>query len=451
MSDKPGATKRHFQVAIVGAGPSGFYAADALLRSDVPVHVDVFERLAAPFGLVRYGVAPDHPRLKATIKVFERIAEHKHFHFRGNVEIGKDLTLDDLRANYDAVVLAHGSRRGREISIPGGSLPGCHTATDFVGWYNGHPDFAHLQFDLGAESVAIVGNGNVALDLARILLQPIDLLRETDIAEHALDALAESRVREVHIIGRRGPAQAAFTNMELRELGELPGVAPVVYPEQLELNPATQTEIADKKGFLTSKNLEYLKSFSERRDEGGKRRAIFHFLRSPLRAIGTEAITRLVLGVNRLEGEAFSQRAVTTELTEEIPCGLLLSSIGYQGEPLAPLPFDVTSGTYINERGQVSGESGLFTAGWIKRGPTGIIGTNKACSNETVSHLLSYLEASPKPEAARGFKGLQDRVVGKVLGFEDWLRLDRAEVAAGAARGKPREKILDFSSAIASL
>ncbi len=444
------ATSR-FEIAIVGAGPSGFYAADALLRSDLPVAVDVYERLPAPFGLVRYGVAPDHPRLKSTIKVFEKIAQDPRFSFLGNVDIGSDITLGELRDHYDVVILAHGARRGRSVDMPGGDLKGCHTATDFVGWYNGHPDFASLRFDLSAHSVAIVGNGNVALDLARILLQPIDTLRQTDIATHALEALAKSSVRDVHLIGRRGPAQAAFTNMELRELGEIPGVTPIVDVAQLELTDATETELADRKSFLTCKNLDILRSYSERSDADCERRIIFHFLRSPLRAKGSEHIEGLTLAVNRLEGPPFKQRAVATEETQEIGCGLLFSSIGYQGEPVATLPFDEGAGTYCNDEGKVAGEPGLFTAGWIKRGPSGIIGTNKACSQETVGHVLQYLEGSSVPGTKKGFDGVRHLLEHKVVTFDAWSRLDELEINAGAKLGKPREKILDFPAAIASL
>lgn len=451
MSASPENSAPHFTVAIVGAGPSGFYAADCLLRSDLPIVVDVYERLAAPYGLVRYGVAPDHPRLKATIKVFERIARHDRFSFLGNLDVGTDVMLDDLRSNYDAVILAHGSRRGRALEIPGGSLPGCHTATDFVGWYNGHPDFADLQFNLDTESVAIVGNGNVALDLARILVQPLEALRQTDIAAHALEALDSSRVRDVHLIGRRGPAQAAFTNTELREIGEIPGVTPMVDVAQLEPNAATRAELADRKNFLTCKNLDYLRDFSARKPAEAGRRIFFHFLRSPLEASGSEAVEGLTLAINQLEGDPFKQRAVASRETQHIACGLLLGSIGYRGEPISALPFDGKTGTYRNNEGRVDGETGLFTAGWIKRGPSGIIGTNKACSNETVAHVLDYLERSAAPGTKKGFAAFEHALGQQVVSFDSWSRLDQMEIDAGTRLGKPREKILDFPAAIASL
>lgn len=446
--DKPAS---RFEIAVIGAGPSGFYAADALLRSELPVAVDVYERLPAPFGLVRYGVAPDHPRLKSTIKVFEKIAQDPRFGFIGNVDVGSDITLQELRRHYDVVILAHGTRRGRALDIPGGDLNGCHTASDFVGWYNGHPDFMNLRFDLSARSVAIVGNGNVALDLARILLQPIDALRQTDIATHALEVLAESSVRDVHLIGRRGPAQAAFTNMELRELGQLPGVNPTVDAAQLELTDATETELADRKRFLICKNIETLRSYSERNEVESERRIIFHFLRSPIQAHGSGRIEELHLAVNRLEGKPFEQRAVATEETEVIPCGLLFSSIGYQGEPLTELPFDDYSGTYRNNQGKVAGEPELFTAGWIKRGPSGIIGTNKACSQETVGQVVQYLNGSVGPGSKKGFSGVRQLLESKFVNFDTWSLLDALEISAGMKLGKPREKILNFPKAIASL
>ena len=451
MSGPTPDAESRFQIAIVGSGPSGFYAADALLKSDLPVSVDVYERLAAPFGLVRYGVAPDHPRLKSTIKVFERIAQHDYFKFVGNVEIEQDLALEDLRRNYDAVILTHGSRRGRALDIPGGSLDGCHTATDFVGWYNGHPDYADLEFNFESRSAAIIGNGNVALDIARMLVQPIDVLRQTDIATHAVDALAASKIREVHVIGRRGPAQASFTNMELRELGEIPGVAPVVDKDHLISNAATREELADKKNFLTCKNLEHLRSFAESIAGDDERRVIFHFLRSPMEANGSNSLESLTLSINRLEGDPFTQRAIATSATQTVECGLLLSSIGYRGEPLADLPFDNKAGTYKNVEGRIEGEPGLFTAGWIKRGPSGIIGTNKACSNETVGHVVAHLHQVAQPGTRRGFAGVRDLLQTTVVSFDDWRRLDEIEIDDGQKLGKPREKILDFSTAIDGL
>lgn len=439
-----------FKVAIVGSGPSGFFAADSLLNAELQVHVDLFERLPAPFGLVRYGVAPDHPKLKSTIKVFERIAKKENFEFCGNLDIGKDLPFEQLQTHYDAVILAHGSRNGRTLGIPGETLPGCHTATEFVGWYNGHPDFADRTFNLNCQSAVVIGNGNVAIDIARILTLSIDELKKTDIAAHALDALSTSRIEVVHIVGRRGPVQASFTNQELRELGEMKDVEVVVSNHDLGVNSASQTELDDKKNFPRVKNLELLQAFADGQRGLAPKQIRFHFCQSPVRAIGGEKLESLELDINRLEGNAFQQTACPSGERVRLDCGLLFSSIGYHGEPVASLPFDVRRGTYLNQNGIVTDTPGVFVAGWIKRGPSGIIGTNKACSNETVGHVLDFLESECQAGRKAGFAGLSLSQDKQVVDYSTWERLDRLELEAGSHSGKPREKIIDFAKALAN-
>ncbi len=433
------------QVAVVGSGPSGFYAAEALLKSNRTVRVDMIERLPVPFGLVRNGVAPDHPKLKEPVLVYDKIARLPGFAFLGNVEVGRAVSVKELRELYHAVIFACGAETDRELGIPGERLSGSHTATEFVGWYNGHPDYRDRTFDLSREIAVIIGQGNVAADVCRILAKRAEDLARTDIAEHALLALAESRIREIHIIGRRGPAQAKFTAKELKELGEIPGCDALVDPAELELNPASERELADKMNREGPKNLELFRSFAVRRAAQPKR-ICFHFLRSPLALEGRGRVERVVLTQNRLEGVAFKQTSVDTGMCSALDCGLLFRSVGYKGTPIPGVPFDERRGIFPNRDGRIikhdAIEVGLYATGWIKRGPSGVIGTNRADSVATVQSLLgdlNRLEQMPKP-GAMGLQKLLDLRGVRIVSYADWLAIDRAEVARGAARGKPREK-----------
>ncbi|WP_334148107.1 FAD-dependent oxidoreductase [Hyphomicrobium sp.] len=439
-------TSESIHVAIVGSGPSGFYAAEALLRSELPVRVDMFERLPTPYGLVRSGVAPDHQKLKQPIQVFERIARTPEFGFLGNVTIGIDVTIEELKAAYHAIIFACGAQKDRRMDIPGEDLDGSHTATEFVGWYNGHPDYRDRVFDLQQEVVAIIGQGNVAVDVCRILTRPVDELKTSDIAEHALDALSQSRVREVHIIGRRGPAQAKFTSKELRELTGLTGTVATVDPEQLRLTSACETELASNTNVIAQKNMELFRAIAANAPQSGLRRIHFRFLASPFAVQGRDRVEKLSLVRNRLTGEPFRQSAMATNCFEELTCGLVFRSIGYKGVPIPGLPFDPMRGVLPNAAGRiVDGESvlpGLYVTGWLKRGPSGIIGTNRADSLETVESLLTDLAKHP-PRYAPGLKGVApiiERRCARVVGLADWFDIDAAEVERGTSRGKPREK-----------
>lgn len=455
MAAGPGYTLR---VAVVGSGPSGFYACEALLKSALKVHVDLYERLPCPFGLVRSGVAPDHPKLKNAIKVYEKIADSPGFAFLGNVAVGRDLQVEELRRSYHAVILCQGTESDRRLGIPGEDLPGSHTATEFVGWYNGHPDYRERQFDLSVEQAVIIGQGNVAADVARLLAKTADELRQTDIAEHALEALAASRVREIRVVGRRGPAQAKFTSKELKEFGDLAACQAVVDPRELELDPASAAEIADKSNVGVARNLEIFRGFAAGEDTGKRRRCVFEFLRSPVELCGGARLESVVLGRNRLEGEPFALSARGTEQTETRACGLLLRSIGYRGCAMPGVPFDERRAVIPNDTGRVIGTdgrpiSGLYTAGWIKRGPTGIIGTNRADAVETVEALLadlSTLGGGDKPGAEALHPLLAGRGV-RVVSYADWRRIDAEEIRRGAARGKPREKFTRVEEMLAVL
>lgn len=446
------------RAAVVGSGPSGFYAAEALLKGGVAARVDMIERLPVPYGLVRHGVAPDHPKLKEAILVYDKIGRLPNFSLLGNVTVGRDVTVDELLANYHAVVFASGAETDRRLGIPGEDLPGSHTATEFVGWYNGHPDYRDRRFDLSQEVAVIVGQGNVAADVCRILAKSVDELRPTDISAHALEALAASRVREIHVVGRRGPAQAKFTNKELRELGELANADAVIDPAALELNPASAAELEAKANVASAKNVEIFREWAGRAPAGKSRRIVFHFLKGPVAIEGDGRVERVVLARNRLEGEPFQQVARETGETETLPCGLLFRSIGYSGVAIPGVPFDAKRGVIPNREGRVldaAGDqvSGLYAAGWIKRGPTGIIGTNRADSVATVKSLLADLPRLP-PDPKPGAAGLAAVLAGRgvrPVSFQDWLAIDAREIALGQPKGKPREKFTRTTEMLACL
>jgi ferredoxin--NADP+ reductase len=450
MSTKMGTEQRPLRVAIIGSGPSGFYTAEALLNSAHQVTVDMFERLPAPFGLVRYGVAPDHPKIKNVIKVYERTAAHPAFAFFGNVMIGKDISLDELRSFYDAIVFAYGAETDRRLGIPGEDLPGSYTATEFVGWYNGHPDYRKRSFDLSQKTAVIIGQGNVAMDVGRILCKRVDELSKTDIAAHALHALAESKVQEIHIIGRRGPAQAAFTPPEIREFGELADCDPVMDPRYLNLNEASCQELADPHSPVKKKNFDILTEYAHRQPSGKTKRVIIHFLKSPVELRGEKHLEQVVLEHNTLTGEPHQQKAIATGVREVLSCGLLFRSVGYRGVAIPGVPFDEKAGIIANEEGRVSQNgatvTGLYCVGWIKRGPSGVIGTNKPDSVATVEHLfadLSKLTPCPQPQRPAIESFLKDKHL-RYISFENWKKIDAAEISRGAQTEKPREKFVSI-------
>ncbi len=436
------------RVAVVGAGPSGFYATEALLKSEIGVRVDLIERLPAPYGLVRSGVAPDHPKLKQSIEVYKKVAALEGFRFFGNVTVGRDVTPQELREAYHAVIYTCGAETDRRLGIDGEDLAGSHTATEFVGWYNGHPDYRDREFDFSHETAAIIGQGNVAADVARILSKSVDELKHTDISQHALDALAESRIKTIAVIGRRGPAQAKFTTKELREFLELENCQAVIAPEELALNEASQAELADKKeGVVVAKNMAVFEKMAADTEHGKSRACRMMFCRSPVRIEGDGRIERVVLERNELSGEPFSQRASGTGETEVMECGLLFRSIGYRGVPIEGVPFHDSWGVFPNQDGRITDGPdgavvpGIYTAGWIKRGPSGIIGTNRACAVQTVESLKGDLSNLPadRPGTDALVTVLQERNV-RSIDFTEWQRIDAEEVSRGEPKGKPREK-----------
>ncbi|RJF66577.1 FAD-dependent oxidoreductase [Rhodopseudomonas palustris] len=426
-----------FQIAIVGSGPSGFYAAEALLRSGVPIAVDMFEQLPVPYGLVRYGVAPDHPKLKLVSITFDKIAALPGFRFVGGVSVGDDVAIGDLRAAYDAVVLATGADLSRPLGIAGETLPGCYSAGDFVAWYNGHPDHRDHRFDLSHEVATIIGHGNVALDVARILSKTADELRHTDIAAHALEALAESRVREVHVVGRGGPAQAKFGAKELRDFLDLAQCGALVDPRDLADLPETtdDPERAEK--------LALLRTFAAQ-TPAKPRRCIFRFGLLPIAIDGEQRVEAI-----RFAGQGGA--------AQQIACGAVFSSIGRRTAPIAGVPYDEQRGVHANVGGRAANGNevvtGLYVCGWSKRGPSGTIGTNRACSLATIEAVLADL-STRAPQRAGDPDALLARLrqrVARLVSYQDWTAIDAAEKRQGARSGRLREKFVSVSEMIAAL
>ena len=436
------------RVAVVGSGPAGFYAAAALLDADEPIEVDMIDRLPTPWGLVRLGVAPDHPKLKSVSRAFERIAAKPGFRFLGNVEIGRDLTHVDLERLYDAVIYAVGAQTDRRLGIPGEDLPGSWSATEFVAWYNGHPDFQELEFDLNVDRAVVIGNGNVALDVARMLALTPEELAPTDTTDPAIEAIGSSTLREIVVVGRRGPAQASFTTPELQEMGELAGADVLVDAADLELDAASTAALENETN--ARRNVEVLRGFAEREPKGKPASVRFRFFMSPVAIRGEQKVEGVELVRNRLEEREGRLVAVPTEERELLECGLVFRSVGYHGVALPDLPFDERRGTIRNHGGRVildngSPASGVYCAGWIKRGPTGVIGTNKKDATETVALLLEDVRAgrihhTPEATAEAVEALLAERGVNAVV-YGGWLAIDEVERAAGEKLGRPRVKL----------
>jgi ferredoxin/flavodoxin---NADP+ reductase len=436
------------RVAIVGAGPSGFYAAEQLLKAGF--EVDVFDALPTPFGLVRAGVAPDHPKIKSVTRVYSKTADHPAFRFFGGVTLGADVSRAELLARYHALLYAVGTATDKRLGIPGEDRRGSHPATTFVAWYNGHPEHAGHDFCLDGGRAVVVGNGNVAIDVARMLVLGRDELAPTDTADHAIAAFGAAAVEEVVLLGRRGAAQAAFTNPELRELGELAGADVIVDAAQLE-------DVAEPEAATLRRNVEILRDYAQRAPAGRPRRIELRFLRSPLEILGAGdggPVTGLRVGLNRLEaGDDGRLRAVPTGEEEVIECGLVLRAVGYRGLPLPDVPFDDDRGLIRNRGGRVCDQGGApcpgeYVVGWIKRGATGVIGTNKKDAAETVARILEDRDAGrlnvPADADANAIEPwLAERVAG-VVTWAGWEAIDRHERDAGEPHGRPRVKLVDL-------
>jgi ferredoxin--NADP+ reductase len=441
---------RPYHVAIVGSGPSGYFAAASLLKfadsnDDADVRVDMLEMLPTPWGLVRSGVAPDHPKIKSISAQFEKTALDPRFRFFGNIVVGDHVQAAELAERYDAVIYAVGAQSDRSLGIPGEDLPGSVAAVDFVGWYNAHPHFEEMAPDISSGRAIVVGNGNVALDVARILVTDPDVLATTDIADHALKALHDRGVEEVLIVGRRGPLQAPFTTLELRELGDLEGLGDV----DVIVDPADFADISDEDLEAAAKtvrnNIKVLRGYAEREPRGAKRRIVFRFRTSPIEIKGEGRVESIVLGRNELVDENGRIVAKDTGEREEVPAQLVVRAVGYRGVPTPGLPFDERGGTIPHTGGRIEGSRNEYVVGWIKRGPTGVIGSNKKDSQETVDTLLSDLEGAEltsvdADHSEKLVEWLLERQP-KLITDDHWKLIDEYERSAGQEGGRPRVKL----------
>ena len=441
------------RVAIVGAGPAGAFAAACLLRSAGHAEIDLLERLPTPWGLLRGGVAPDHQEIKRLQDTFERQTLGRGCRFLGNVEVGVDVTHEELMRHYHAVVYATGAQTDKSLGVPGEDLPGSRPATEFVAWYNGHPDYRAREFDLSAERAVVIGNGNVAADVVRMLTRGPAELERTDIADHALEALRSSRIREVVVLGRRGPAQAAFTSAELRELGHLDGVDLDV--GDVELDPVSLRWLAEEGTFTARKNVQLLREFAARPATGAARRIALRFLVSPVEISGDGRVERIAVRRNELvraEDGTLRARPVAGE-PETIECGLVLRSVGYRAVPLPDVPFDERAFVLPNDRGRVltpEGDvlAGVYTVGWIKRGPTGILGTNKRDAEETVACLAEDLPALAAPKEP--IDALLAARKPDLITADGWHAIDAQELERGRGASRPRVKLASREELLAA-
>jgi len=451
-----------FRVAIIGSGPSAFYTAEALQkRADLDIRIDMFERLPTPFGLVRGGVAPDHQKIKSVTKVYDRIAQHPGFRFFGNVTFGQDITHDDLAGCYDAIVYAVGAQTDRRMNIPGEDLPGSHAATEFVGWYNAHPDYRDLEFDLSQERVAVIGNGNVAIDVVRMLARSPRELQDTDIADYALEALLHSNVKEIFLLGRRGPVQAKFTNPEIKELEEMDDANIRIYPSEIELDPMSQEYILSGTDRNAERNYQALKYIAQNPTTDKPKTITLRFLVSPVEIMGTDRVEGIKLVQNEICDEGDGEMSpCNTDDHEIIRVGMVFRSIGYHGVPLPGVPFDRARGVIPNHRGRVVDSAGTpipseYVVGWIKRGPTGIIGTNKPDAQETAARILEDIEQGGLPQTdASGLESIPELLAERGIPFvtyADWQLLDQIEQERGALVGRPRLKFSRVEDMLAAL
>jgi ferredoxin--NADP+ reductase len=453
------------RVAIVGAGPTGFYATEQLFKQkNLVIEVDMFDRLPTPFGLVRGGVAPDHQKIKTVTKAFDRIAKNPRFRFYGYVELGLNISVDDLRRHYHQIIYTTGAQTDRQMNIPGENLKGSYPATEFVAWYNGHPDCRDCEFDLSGERAAVVGIGNVALDVARILARTPEELAKTDMANHAQEALRNSNIKEIYVLGRRGPAQAKFTAPEAKELGELVGTDVFTMSDEMELDELSEQSLAQSQDRGTMKKVEILQSYTHNKPSGKPRKLTIRFLVSPVELYGNSAghVTGMKLVRNKLFASgAGTLRPKATDEFEEIPVDIVFRSVGYRGVALPGVPFYENWGVILNEKGRVLNPetnepmTGEYTGGWIKRGPSGVIGTNKPDAVETVNCMLEDFAAgktlTPAQPELSAVEALIQQRQPNFFSYEDWLRLDEMEIAKGKETGQPRVKFTRVNEMLAAL
>ena len=449
------------QVAIVGSGPSGFYVAEALINSGISSEITIVEKLPCPYGLVRYGVAPDHQKLKSVSQTLDAIAEHPSVTFLGNLEVGKDIQISELMELYHVIVFTTGMPGSSLLGINGENLIGVHPSSTFVGWYNGHPDYQTQSFDFGHDTAIIIGHGNVAIDICRVLTKSIDELRKSDIPDSALEVLSENKIKNVHLIGRRGPVQAKFTTKELHELGKLENCNVSINPKFLMLGTACQQELDEISNQLARKNhvvfQTYANNFTTTLGVDTKKIAI-DFMLNPKLFKGNKNVKSIVFEENRLEGPAFKQISTPSNSMLEIECGLAFTSVGFKGSEIRGLHNNPNKGTLSNVNSRITNEHGdiiygMYAAGWVKRGPQGVIGTNRECAQDTVDRILEDLTIFAD-HSASGRNGLM--VILKVrniqfVTFDDWKIIDAIEIDKGQKLGKPREKFTSVSGMLACI
>jgi len=449
------------QVAIIGSGPSGFYAAEALLNAGISTEITILEKLPCPYGLIRYGVAPDHQKLKRVTQTLDVIAEHPAVTFLGNVEVGKDIPINELMAMYHVVIFSCGMPKSALLAIEGESLIGVNSSSTFVGWYNGHPDYQTQSFDFSHDSAVIIGHGNVAIDICRVLTKPIDALRKSDIPETALELLSKSNIKNVHLVGRRGPVQAKFTTKELHELGMLESCNISINPKHLNLGEACQQELDEISNHLARKNHGVFQTYSNNFmtiQNADKKQIAIDFMLNPKAFKGEKKVQSVLFAQNRLQGPAFKQVSIPSNSLLEIPCGLAFTSVGFSGSQFAGLVTNPNTGTLsnlnarlINEHGDIV--YGMYAAGWVKRGPQGVIATNRQCAQDTVDRILEDLAifvdhfASAKHDLMNRLKLRNIQFVT----FNDWKVIDAIEIEKGQQLGKPREKFTSVSSMLACI
>jgi ferredoxin--NADP+ reductase len=428
-------------VAVIGSGPSGFYTVAALLKAAPDCRIDIIERLPTPYGLIRGGVAPDHQKTKNVWRAYDKSAQQSGVRYYGNVEVGRDVTIDELRQIYDAVVLAVGSPRDRNLGIPGEDKKGVFGAASFVGWYNGHPDFRDLDPDLDIEAAVVVGNGNVAIDCARVLAKTPAEMATTDLTDYAAEAIHNSPLTDIYMCGRRGPGDAKFTNVELREMGELADCAPVLDAKQLE--EGVPADLDDRDRRLRERNLETLREFATMAPGGRKKRMHFLFYTNPVEVLGGDRVEAI-----RMERTAVKDgRAVGTGVFFDIPCGLVIAAIGYSGDPFPGVPFDEKRGVVVHQDGRIG--NGLYAVGWIKRGPTGVIGTNKHDGDRAAEQILEDVKPAGKPGREQLEAHLRSKGV-RWVSYTDWKKIDEKEIAS-APSGAPRRKFSRVAEMLALL
>jgi len=429
------------KVAVIGSGPSGFYTVDALLKGEKDVQIDIIDRLPTPFGLIRGGVAPDHQTTKKVARVYEKSALADGVAYYGNVEVGRDVSIEELKDMYDAIVLAVGAPRDRKLGIPGEDKIGVYGSADFVGWYNGHPDFTDLAPDLNTATVVVIGNGNVAVDAARVLVKTEEEMTATDLADHAADAIQASPITDVYMVGRRGPIEAKFTNVELREMGKLDNCLPVIDADQL---PETvEGDWSDRDLRLKERNLATMKEFPDVDPTGKAKRVHFTFYAKPAEILGGDKVEGIRMEATKVE----NGRSVGTGEFFNIACGLVIPAIGYFSDPFPGVPFDADNGIVVHNGGRVG--DNIYAVGWIKRGPTGVIGSNKPDGDIAATQIFEDIAEGAKPGRDALDPLLRERDV-RVVSYQDWQSIDAAEVS-GAKPGAPRRKFVTIEAMVAAL